>query len=67
MNVRPKTNSLGGTSSLGVIVFVTDNLEGSISCSLMVDAEVAWMLYALVHVASSLKGDCLNKAVCGRN
>lgn len=47
VKVRPKTNSAGGTSSLGVVVLVMDSLEGSISWGCMVDAASAWMLYNL--------------------
>lgn len=47
MKVRPKTNSLGGMSSFGVVVLVIDSLEGSISCSLTADADSALMLYNL--------------------
>lgn len=68
MKVLPNTSSAGGTSSLGVLVVVIDSLEGSMSWSLIVDAEVAWILYALVHAANILEGDFLNgKALCGRN
>ena len=44
VKLLPKTNSFGGTSSFGVIVFVTDNLEESMSWSLSVGAALAWML-----------------------
>ena len=44
VKVLPNTNSLGGTSPLGVVVFVTESFEGSISCSFIVDADFAWML-----------------------
>lgn len=65
VNVLPKTNSLGGTSSLGVVVFVIESLEGSRSASLAPDAT----LYDLEasQAATSLEGDCLKKAFCGRN
>jgi hypothetical protein len=67
VNVRPNTSSVGGTSSFGVVVFVIDSFEGSISWALIVDAEVAWILYVLVHVASNLGGDCLNSTLWGRS
>jgi hypothetical protein len=41
VNVLPNTNSFGGTSSLGVVVFVIESLEGSISWSFTVDADSA--------------------------
>jgi hypothetical protein len=41
VNVRPKTNSFGGTRSFGVIVFVTESLPGFISWSFTVDADSA--------------------------
>lgn len=44
VKVLPKTNSVGGTSSLGVVVFVMESLLGSISWTFTVDAAWAWML-----------------------
>ena len=41
VNVRPKTNSLEGTSSFGVLVLVTESFVGSMSCNLTVDADSA--------------------------
>lgn len=68
VNVRPKINSLAGTSSFGVVVLVMDSFEGSMSCSLFADAAWAWMLYACAcrHVAAviSLEAEC---AALGRN
>jgi len=69
VNVLPKTNSLGGMSSLGVVVLVIDNLEGSMSWSFGVDADWVWVLYDLEasQAATSFDGDCFKKAVLGRN
>jgi len=41
VNALPKTNSFGGVSSFGEVVFLIDNLEGSISWGLIVDAASA--------------------------
>ena len=41
VNVLPNTNSFGGTSSLGVVVFVMESFEGSMSCSFIVDVDSA--------------------------
>ena len=60
MKVRPKTSSLGGMSSLGVVVLVIVREEGSMSCRFIVDAAWAWMLY-------SLEGECLSRELLGRN
>jgi hypothetical protein len=64
VNVLPKTNSFGGTSSRGVLVLEIDSLAGSISCSFTVDAAFAWMLYDRddSHAPMSL-GDGAWKAV----
>lgn len=67
VNVRPKTSSVGGTNSFGVVVLVIDSFDGSMSRALIVDAELTLTLYALVHVANILEGDCLNSALWGRN
>lgn len=52
VNDLPKTNSLGGRSSLGVVFLVIVNLVGSISCSFVVEAASACMLYNLEDEAS---------------
>jgi hypothetical protein len=65
VNVRPKTNSFGGTSSLGVVVLVIDSLEGSISASLASE-ETLYDLEAS-QAATSLDGVCLKNAFRGRN
>lgn len=65
VNVLPKTNSLGGTSSLGVVVLVIDSLDTSISCSFTVDAAVALILYVLEAI--NFEGDCLKRAAVGLN
>jgi hypothetical protein len=65
VNVLPNTNSLGATSSLGVVLLVMDSLEGSMSCSFIVDAASALILMLRVHDAASLEG-CLN-ALWGRS
>jgi hypothetical protein len=69
VKVLPKTNSFGGTSSLGVVVFVMDNLEGSMSRGFIVDADSTLMLYSLVdsRAATSLERAHLKRATCGRN
>jgi hypothetical protein len=54
VNVLPKTNSLGGTSSLGVVVLVIESFDGSISAS---RASVLYVLKAS-QAAVSLNGDC---------
>lgn len=69
MNVRPKTNSFGGSNVFGVLLCTIVSFEGSISCTLIPDAASAFTLYDLVggaHAAISLEVDCL-KALCGRN
>jgi hypothetical protein len=44
VNVRPKTSSLEGTSSLGVVVLVIDSSEGLISARFVFEAASALML-----------------------
>lgn len=68
VKVRPNTNSVGGTSSFGVVVSVMESFEGSISCSLEVAAASALMLYGLAvpHTVTSLEGEDL-KALVGSN
>ncbi len=64
MNDLPNTNSSGGISSLGVVVLVSDRLEGSSSRNLGVEVFV-WMLYVLCarHCARHLDGLIVRAAI----
>lgn len=57
MNVRPKTSSWGGTSSLGVVDFVMDSFEGSMPGSLAIESSCACMLYTLRHRKGAVHAD----------
>lgn len=50
----PKTNSLGGRGSLGVVVLAIVNFEGSMACNFVVDAASAFMLYNLEDASHRL-------------
>lgn len=54
VNDLPNTNSLGGSSSLGVVFFVIVSLVGSISCSFVVEAASACILYNLEEASHRL-------------
>lgn len=58
VNVLPKTNSSGGTSSFGVIVAVTESFEGSRPGSFLIEVSSFCKLYDLrqLRFASGLKG-----------
>jgi hypothetical protein len=54
--LRPKISSSGGSRSFGVVVVVMLSLVGSISCILVPTEASAWMLYALRHRCTALRG-----------
>ncbi len=58
VNVRPKTSSLGGTSSFGVVVFMTERADGSMPGSLAIASSCDCMLYRrwCCHCAVGLEG-----------
>lgn len=43
--LRPKTSSSGGNNAFGVVVFVMESLEGSMSLIVVPTEASAWMLY----------------------
>lgn len=62
VNVRPKTSSLEGTSSLGVVVFTIERAEGSMPGSFAIASSCDCMLYWRCHCAVDLEGISARKA-----